>query len=437
MRIGIRVTQRDLTGAYVRNDGRFGSASVAVGADGAAGAIEPLVAALTAAGGGTDDPAVSVTFDVSAALRSAPVASVTAIRIAPRAPGDPVFDDAGATTSRHVTRIVHVSGGHTKAGEELAPFDAAMLRAFALSGPRRERYVVTAVGSLVNPAHELEAGRILQEHCEPASVGSSHTFPSTSFSIRERTAALNSALIPEAETLGTALGLAVGDRLPGARLYVATNDGGCAPLAGLSLAPVHSMHADGACELVGAAALAGIDDGRILIVDGDRRILGELIQGMPTVQARFRNADGETLATHVAHLPPGVEGLVNGRIDAPVVVSTDRAPKTLPFQLTTGVRARVDLGALGAACAPPAEWMHGIARIGDKADLEQALASAEARVTARLVSFGAVPSQVRVLESRVQSTPYENPNIVGIRVRAVAGDSVGGMLRRRGGHAPH
>jgi len=137
------------------------------------------------------------------------------------------------------------------------------------------------------------------------------------------------------------------------------------------------------------------------------------------------------LASKSANLLPATPSLLTGSIEPPIVVATSGSPDQSSLGLPVHIRAEVDLGALGAACAPATDWLNRVIIVRNATELQQSLAAAEARVRSRLVSFGAATSHVRIVESRVIAAPYENPSIVGLRVRGVAaGKSVGGILTR-------
>lgn len=445
MRVGVRITESLMSAVYVRSGGSHGMHRTGIAGDGIAAAFDRLLGELILdseedgahPSGGTDAQALgsgpervsALTVDVSALLKPRPE-PVTVVRISPRPPVDRAHElrDGEASLSR--ARIVHVSGGHTTLGEELVPFDAEGLQRIAAEAPPGGRYVVTSVGSLINSSHEIEAGRILLDHAAPASVGYSHHFDSGSFGTRERTAVINSSLIPEAESLVTSLVLVASARVPHARLYATANDGGCVPLARLSVTPVHSMAAARPSELIGAAVLTGIESGRLAVTGPDGVFLGEMIDGVPAVRAKLTGSDG-VLATKAAHLMPLPAG------------SSDR-PRAYPVVAAAGVdsgipataQAAVDLCALGAAFSSLTEWDHRVAIIAGAEDIRHALAAAEARVRTRLVSFGASPSQVRIIDSRIVATTYQEPRVVGVRVRGVAsGGADGGWGGGR--HASH
>lgn len=431
MLIGVRVTGEHLSGVFVRADGSYGMHTVPVGEPEAIDALLLGLRRYASDPGWTSTELISsVCFDVSAVLVRRDMTPVTVIRIAPRPPADREHELRERYLEPDSPRIVHIAGGHTTLGEAIVPFDADALRTVATEAPRGGRYVVTSVGSLVNSSHEIEAGRILLDHAEPLSVGYSHTFYSSSFAVRERTAVINSSLVPFAESLATTLSLAAGARVPQARLYVTTNDGGRVPLARLPITPVHSMFAGQPSEFIGAAALSHLDDGGLVVTSPGGSIYGEMRAGVPAVVPQRLLREGEKLATQSANLLPATELLLAGLSETPTVVATEGANREVPeLGLAARRRADVDLCALGAACAPLSDWMNRVVIVGNAVEMEQALSVSEARVKARLVSFGAAPSGVRILESRVVATTYENPRVVSVRVRAVAMDAPSRALR--------
>ncbi|WP_309082492.1 hypothetical protein [Microbacterium sp.] len=450
MHVGVRITESVMAGVYVRSDGRRGMQQIRVADDAVPSAFDRLLSRLIsearkdaaaeadaapgadgAAAGGGSEQISTLTVDVSALLTPKPE-PVTVVRIAPRPPVDRAHElrDGEAALSR--ARILHVAGGHTTLGEELVPFDAEGLRRIVADVAPGGRYAVTSVGSLIDSSHEIEAGKILLEHAAPASVGYSHHFDSGSFGTRERTAVINSSLIPEAESLVTSLVLVASTRLPHARLYVTTNDGGCVPLARLSVTPVHSMAAARASELIGAAVVCGIDAGRLAVAGPDGAYLGEMIDGVAAVRAKLAGPEG-AIATKAAHLVPLPAAASDRPRSHPVVAEpghTAEIPDAHP--------AVVDLCALGAASSALTEWTHRVVIISNAEDIRQALVAAEARVRTRLVALGASPSHVRVIDSRVVATTYQEPRVVAVRVRAVAsGAGADGGWRGGESHAPH
>ena len=425
MRIGIGVRHRRIAAVALRPDGSLAAHEIPVTADGVDAALERLLGRQ-----GLADAAVrSIAFDLSAVLDRTGAGPLTVVRIAPRPPVDrgdePRVGDAP---------ILHVRGGHTTLGEELTPFDAVGLRAAAPGIPAGSRVVITGVGALINPSHELAAGEILLDHDASLSVTFSHAFDGNSFATRERTAVLNSALVPGAEALAISLALVAGRRFPDARLFVTRNDGGRVPLSRLPATPVHSAFSGPSIEFLGAAALCGLDDGDLLLAHGNDLVLGSLRAGAPAIVPQL-GWGGARLATQAAHLVPATEILLNGRSPRPRLVRP-RGTES-PEWLGGGevVETDLDLRALGAACAPLSDWALGIVGAGNADEMAHELQAAEARVRARLAAFGAPPSTARILESRFVATTYEHARVISVRVHGVAGDPVGGLLAGEG--TPH
>ena len=429
MRIGVRITGDALHGVAVADREICGSVIERVEpGSGIAAAFEGVLVALLDSSREQKRP-VSITFDVSRLLVPSELERIVALRIAPRPPADAAHEYSGETTARYCDKVEHVIGGFTKEGDEIAPLNPRQVRSIALEEPPGRRYVVTGVGSSVNPAHEVEASRVLFTEAKPASVNHSHSFHNSSFAVRERTAVINSALLLSGERIVTSLAKVVAKHAAQARLHVMTNDGGAVPFSALAVKPVHSMLSTGAAELVGAAVLAGVDDGWIIIQREDGAVLGEMAGGTPTVTSRSRLASSELIATRAAQVMPNREGLVGDWMGVPTEVWTGAAGEADRAEAPRIV-ADVDLAALGAACAPVVEWLERDVKIRSEAEKDQVLAASEAKVRVRLASNGVPPSLVRILESRVIGASYENSNTVAVRIRGVGGRLPSEILMR-------
>ncbi len=424
MRIGVRITEEAIFGVLV-DDGQIrGSETVvATVSDDLGAAFEQLLIRLHVPRD-QRSPGLSITFDVSRLLVPSPLETVTAVRIAPRPPTDAAHSYSGETTAQYAEHVQHVTGGFTKEGEEIAALDVEGLRRIAKDAPAGRRYVLTGVGASVNSNHELEASRILFAEANPASVTHSHSFHNSSFAVRERTSVINSALLAEGQRIITALAAVAAKLVPHARLFVMTNDGGSAPLSALAVKPVHSMLSASAAELVGAATIAGVDDGWIVIQRVDGEVLGEMADGTPAYSSRSKISSSEVIATRTAQLIPNSEGLIGDWMGVPVVVANvDRIDTSVNPRLSKSrhVRSSVDLAGLGAACAPLVEWLEQDVKIRSEIEKDQVLLANETKVRMRLVSNGVSPSEVRILESRIIGASYENSNTVAVRVRGIGG----------------
>lgn len=411
-RVGVRVAPDAISVVAVGRDGT--SVEAAFQTEG--GGAEALAAALRALPRPFREERCVVAFDVSDALVPCDPGTLVVVRIAPRAPVDDVHDRRLA----HEATVVHVEGGHNTLGNELAPLDTAGLRAAAAALPRGAVVVVTAVGSMVDDQHERAAADIVRRMADPASIVLSSSFFANSVRERERTAILNGRLLASAEALTEAASEAASRAVPGARLFCAVNEGGCAPLSRLTVMPVHSLASHRANALIGAAAAAGVADGRIVVAREEGAVLGELIDGLPTVVGKTE-LRGANVASICAHTAPLSDALLGGYDGAPTTVAWGDAAHTLAyFGLTATAHAGVDLAALGAAVAPLSYWQQRLVSVRNSDEIAKALNEARALATARLVSFGAALPDVTVTESQVVGGTYGDPQVVRVRVRAVA-----------------
>ncbi|MCW4457487.1 hypothetical protein [Microbacterium sp. MPKO10] len=435
MRIGVASDDRGATGVAVFRNGDWVSARVESAAS-FADHIDSLLRKLRGSGSTEDDTATSITIDVSGTLTPQFTSPVTLVRISPRHPLDAGQEMSHAIEPEFAVDTIHCVGGHTILGEPLLPLDVAGLEKFACAAPRDSRYVVSSVGSLVNPAHELQAGHVLLECADPESIEYAHRFSHGSIAVRERTALINSSLLDEASAMSTTLGV-VADRIfPRARLFVTTNDGGSAPIASLADSPVHSLYAGLPTELIGAAAISGVDSGG-LVVSGQRSFFfGEITEGVPSVIPLHRDASGLRVATQTASLLPVTDTLLSRQRTAPTIVAHGGAEPP-DLGISAHHRSDIDIRALGAARVPRTGWANRVVNVSNATEMNQALTAARARVEARLVASGSSPSEIRILESRVIATAYQHPRVVSVRVRGVAGESAETALREARSHGTH
>lgn len=422
--IGVRLTQGSVVACAVDSAGRVVEARAAGRRDDLAA---PLTKALSELATHLAEPD-SITFDVSADLTLASQLPVTVIRVVPR---PPINSDHEIGIDRDlflVESMHHIEGGHTAMGRELVPLDTSALLSIAGSNSDDARYLVTSVGALITPDHELEVERLITDHSQAASVEGSRVFHSSAFAVRERTALVNHALLPGAEALGTLIAQVAERVFPGSDLFVMTNDGGRVPLSRLMVSPVHSLLAGKATALVGAAALSGVRDGRLLVTRGQESFLGEMLGGELTVIPYAPESVAGRLATPTANwrdvAPEGVRRFADagrGAWRPPTFVTEEPQAARITRVSDAALHTSLDLGALGAACATLSDWSSQFISVANADELAQRMQTAEARVTARLVTAGAAPSQTRIIESHIATTAYEAPSVVAVRVRGVAG----------------
>lgn len=428
LQLGVSVSRTELVAVHIHHEGDVRQFREPIRGNRIAEALEGLFSRIGSELDELAAPISSVTFDVSEALDHDDPPTLVAVRLVPRPPIDRWNSSEQDWAELGHPRIVYAGGGHTALGEELAPLDIDALTSLTETADRSVRYVVTSVGSLIHPAHEIAAERLLSGHLHTLAVEGSHVFHSSSFAVRERTALANQALLPQAESLGTALALVSGQVFAKARLYVATSDGGKAPLSRLAVAPVHSLLSGHAVELVGAAALCDTHEGQLIIAHAESLYTGEMLNGVPAVIPYAPISPVGRLATQTANIRPVNPQALASRMQGPAWSHSPptlvlQAGATLPDMLQSLPRrsTAIHLRALGAACAFHTEWVNRFIRIANAEDMQAKLAEGETRVRARLVAAGASPSQTRIVESRLAATAYETPNVVAVRVRGAAG----------------
>lgn len=413
-RVGVRVAPDAISVVAVGSDGGSVESAFAV-----AGSVPDAIAtALRGLPAEFRQERAVLVFDVGAALAPCDPRALVVIRIAPRAPVDEVHDRRLALSRE--AAVVHIAGGHSTLGNELAPLDTAGLHAVAATLPRGAVVVVTAVGSMVDDQHERAAADIVRRAADPASIVLSSSFFANSVRERERTAVLNGRLLASAEALAEEISDAASLVAPRARLFCSVNEGGCAPLSRLPVMPVHSLASHRANELIGAVSVAGVRDGRIVVAREDGAVLGELIDGLPTVVGKTE-VRGASIASICANVAPLSDALLGGREGAPPAVSSGDAARTLAyFGLAAAAGTDLDLVSLGAALSPLSYWRQRLVRVRSSDEIARALSEARALATARLVSFGAALPDVTVTESQVVGSTYGDPQVVRVRVRAIA-----------------
>ncbi len=423
MRIGVRVTRDEVSAVAAHADGRFSRARSAA----SGGRTRVVADTLALLAGDGSEPVSAVVFEVSGALDREVDASVVSVLIEPRRPREP---------RRHLwpaegipVEIAHVSGGHNALGHELVPLGEEELSRLSAGMDAGSHLVVSAAGAAVNPEHEHRAAELLRSTVAVGSITESSTFYSDSLLVREFTAVLNAVLLAGAEQLAASLADAVGQGLgEGVRAFVATNEGGCTPLSRLAITPVHSICADLAAEMLGAAELARRPDARIIVARPGAVRIGEFVDGLPSVVSRAVLRGGISLASSVAHVVPLTDLLLSGSAEPPVTVLVQGAESELEsFGIAPTLVTDDDLVAVGAAVAPVSYWHNRVARVVGADDIERVLAEGEAIARANLVSWGALPAGVRITESRVLATTYGEAQMIRVRVRGMADTDASGF----------
>ena len=250
-------------------------------------------------------------------------------------------------------------------------------------------------------------------------ISISNDFYSSVFRDRDYTAILNSALMETGEELAAMLEEAGRRQFPATHLSFAKNDGGRAPLSRLALAPVHGLRAEPAMGILGAATLAGIPEGEVILCMEAGATVGHTRGGLPVARSLIRQGFDASLASNAAILEPYTLHH-SVRTDIPSVIADLREWQEMapPFGLVPTLPAVQDAALVGSAVAPLTAWIDRLETVSGRADLQRVQNLAEEDAHSAAVQLGVSPGQTHIIESNVFAMPYGNPGIVRIRVQA-------------------
>jgi N-methylhydantoinase A/oxoprolinase/acetone carboxylase beta subunit len=199
------------------------------------------------------------------------------------------FDDAMAERSglqRHGGDgvLVRVAGGHVATGEESAPLDeAAVARAVGEHEPRVEAFAVAANFSVRNPAHELQARKLIRT-LTPKPVTCAHELSSKLDAPRRAlNAALNARLTPQIRHLIEALSHALGEESIDAPLMIVKGDGSLMRAEIALEYPVETILSGPAASVVGAGFLTGLADFVVADMGGTTTDVAVVSGGRPAI----------------------------------------------------------------------------------------------------------------------------------------------------------
>lgn len=422
MRVGIRLEERSCSAVVL--DGPaivFNAAAQEAGT--AAQAVDRVLSGLYRVFGGRIK---EITADVGRILKSRPLADVVAIRISPRPPADE-FHVARLPeiAERVVATTVHVRGGHDMRARELASLGMEEFREelprILSSGIRN--VAITALGATSTDAHEAWIADAILAEDSGMRISISHDFYGNSFRDRDFTAILNSALMDTGDKLVSLLEKACDRYFPSAVLSYVKNDGGRALLGQLSVTPVHGLQPDPGCRILGAAMLAQLSDGEVIIRGDGGTTVGTIRRGVPVATSLSRNTEQTSLASNTAAVQPYTANHPASPKASTVVVDLqgdNGAP--MPFGLQPTVAAPEDLALAGCAAAPWTAWIDRLENVDNKEALGRVQELIEEDVKAIVIQSGASPRLTGIIESNAYATPYGNPGIVRLRVQA-AGQS--------------
>jgi hypothetical protein len=278
---------------------------------------------------------------------------------------------------------------------------------------------ITSVGSTASKDHETRIADAILSNDRDMRISISSDFYSSVFRDRDYTAILNSALMETGEELAAMLEEAGRRLFPGTLLSVAKNDGGRAPLSRLALAPVHGLCAEPAMGILGAATLAGITEGEVILCKEAGTAVGHTRGGLPAARSLIRQGVDASLASNAAILEPyTAHHPVRADIHSVIADLREWQETALPSGLVPTLPAAQDAALVGSAAAPVTAWIDRLEAVNGRADLARVQNLAEEDAHSAAARLGASPGQTRIIESNVFAMPYGNPGIVRIRVQA-------------------
>nr|WP_321254853.1 hydantoinase/oxoprolinase family protein [uncultured Ruegeria sp.] len=248
-----------------------------------------------------------------------------------------------------------ISGGHSHAGSEAAPLDIAALEAFLDSHKGISGFAVAAQFATRNPAHELEAARIIAEKTGAPVTCSHHLSARLNGPKRAVTAVLNARLIGMIDRL---IGRAQ-DRLHElgitAPMMVVRGDGALMSAEQARERPIETILSGPAASIVGARWLTGVENALVSDIGGTTTDVALIRDGKPAIDPAGAQVGGfRTMVEAVAMRTHGLggdsqvhvvtEGLGGGvflgpRRVLPVSLIASEAPEVVHAALDERLRA--------------------------------------------------------------------------------------------------
>ncbi|WP_108860458.1 hydantoinase/oxoprolinase family protein [Ruegeria sp. Alg231-54] len=248
-----------------------------------------------------------------------------------------------------------IGGGHTHAGGEAAPLDVDALETFLASQQDVSGFAVAAQFATRNPAHELQAARIVAEKTGAPVTCSHQLSAKLNGPKRAVTAVLNARLIGMIDRL---IGRAQ-DRLIDlgikAPMMVVRGDGALMSAEQARERPIETILSGPAASIVGASWLTGVQNALVSDIGGTTTDVALIRDGKPAIDPAGAQVGGfRTMVEAVAMRTHGLggdsqvhvvtEGLGGGvflgpRRVLPVSLIAAEAPEVVHAVLNTQLRA--------------------------------------------------------------------------------------------------
>ncbi|WP_171177805.1 hydantoinase/oxoprolinase family protein [Ruegeria sp. HKCCD8929] len=202
-----------------------------------------------------------------------------------------------------------LAGGHSYAGGEVAPLDVAALEAFLHTNPGVSGFAVAAQFATRNPAHEIEAARIIAERTGAPVTCSHQLSAKLNGPKRAVTAVLNARLIGMIDRLiGRAqdtlreLGIT-------APMMVVRGDGALMSAEQARERPIETILSGPAASIVGARWLTGVEEALVSDIGGTTTDVALIRGGKPAIDPAGARVGGfRTMVEAVAMRTHGLGG---------------------------------------------------------------------------------------------------------------------------------
>ncbi|NOD76009.1 MULTISPECIES: hydantoinase/oxoprolinase family protein [unclassified Ruegeria] len=202
-----------------------------------------------------------------------------------------------------------IAGGHTHSGSEAAPLDTAGLEQFLDTHKGISGFAIAAQFATRNPAHELEAARIVSERTGAPVTCSHHLSAKLNGPKRAVTAVLNARLIGMIDRL---IGRAQDQlRVLGisAPMMVVRGDGALMSAEQARQRPIETILSGPAASIVGARWLTGADNALVSDVGGTTTDVALIRDGKPAIDPGGAQVGGfRTMVEAVAMRTHGLGG---------------------------------------------------------------------------------------------------------------------------------
>lgn len=203
-----------------------------------------------------------------------------------------------------------LAGGHSHAGSEAAPLDIAALEAFLETDAAQvSGFAVAAQFATRNPAHELQAARIIAERTGAPVTCSHHLSARLNGPKRAVTAVLNARLIGMIDRLIGRAQDVLTDLAIAAPLMVVRGDGALMSAEQARTRPIETILSGPAASIVGACWLTGVTEALVSDIGGTTTDVAVLKDGKPAIDPEGARVGGfRTMVEAVAMRTSGLGG---------------------------------------------------------------------------------------------------------------------------------